>query len=243
MRELLELIRGLIRSALKRTNTCMPGIVVSFNRTLRTADVQPAPKRKLVGKSWQDMKVIRNCPVSYPAGGGFGMTWDLVPGDAVMLVFAQRNLFRWTGGSVETYEPNDTRMHDLNDAWVIPAGPPASVALEAAANKLIIATADGATKVTLDKATGAVDVITDGAVTVDAGTTATMYGATETRLGSAAPANYVALANLVLAELNKIQVWAAAHTHVCAAPGAPSAVAVPVLAPPAAVAATKTKAT
>ncbi|NJN05547.1 MAG: hypothetical protein HC814_02925, partial [Rhodobacteraceae bacterium] len=53
----------------KRTNTCMPGIVVSFNRTLRTADVQPAPKRKLVGQAWQDMQVIKNCPVSYPAGG------------------------------------------------------------------------------------------------------------------------------------------------------------------------------
>ncbi|NJN05546.1 MAG: hypothetical protein HC814_02920 [Rhodobacteraceae bacterium] len=108
---------------------------------------------------------------------------------------------------------------------------------------MIIATADGTTKVSLDKVTGAVDVSTTGAVTVDGGTTATLYGGTETRLGSASAVNYVALANLVLAELNKIQVWAAAHTHVSAAPGAPTAPAVPVLAPPAAVAATKTKAT
>lgn len=242
LRQLIDLVRKLIRSALVRTNTCMPGIVVSFNRTLRTADVQPAPKRKLRGGGWQDLQVIRNCPVAYPSGSGFGMTWDLAPGDAVMLVFAQRSLLRWTGGSVGTYEPGDTRIHDLNDAWVVPAGPPASVPMQAAANKLVIATHAGGTKIEIDKTTGKVDITTTGAVEVSAGTTASVYGGVETRLGAASPTDYVALATLVLAELQKIQVWAVTHTHICAAPGVASAPALPPLAAPAPVGATKTKA-
>ena len=98
-RTLVLLIKRLIRSALLRTHTCMPGVVVSFDRDTRTANVQPAPQRKLVGQDWSDMQNITNCPVSYPSGGGFGMTWDLEQGDPVMLIFAERNLVGWTGAT------------------------------------------------------------------------------------------------------------------------------------------------
>lgn len=278
LRTLITLIRRLIRSDRVRLHTCMPGIVVSFNRTLRTADVQPAPQRKLVNEEWADMQVIANCPVSYPCGGGFSMTWDLEPGDPVMLVFAERNLVGWTGSlSVGTYSPNDYRTHDLNDAWVIPAGAPASVPLAAAANELIIGKQDGTVAATFNRTTGAVDVDATGAVTVTAGGTVTidaaaavdvdagsavtvnagsgvtieaeggnavMFGSGETRLGTATPVDFVALASKVLVELNKITTWAATHIHPTVPPvGSPTLP--PAVPPPAMVspAATKTKAT
>lgn len=272
----------------------MPGVVVSFDRTARTAVVQPAPQRKLVGKDWADMQVIPDCPVSYPCGGGFSMTWDLEPGDPVMLIFAERNLTGWTGSnSVGTYSPNDQRIHDLNDAWVVPAGAPASVPLAAGANELKIGMQSGTTSITVDRVAGSVTVDSTGnvdvnaggdvtvdatgdiviesgaSITVDAATaldvdagssvdvnagsdvrieaeagTATLFGSGDTKLGTANPVDFVALASKVLVELNKITAWATGHTHLTVPPfGAPTTP--PVVPPPAMAspAATKTRAT
>jgi hypothetical protein len=64
---------------------------------------------------------------------------------------------------------------------------------------------------------------------------------TEIKLGGSAT-NYVALANLVLTELQDIKAWADAHTHTCAAPASPSSSPVVPMPAPSSVAAAKVKA-
>ena len=74
-------------------------------------------------------------------------------------------------------------------------------------------------------------------------TGATVLRGDDIRLGDATACDFVALASLVLADLKHIATQFNLHTHISAAPGAPTAVPVPQVTPATSVAADKVKAT
>jgi protein gp138 len=68
----------------------LPGIVVKFYSSTRTADVQPAVNDPRFDPDTgelilEDFKIIPHVPIAYPCGGGFEITWPLVQGDKVTL--------------------------------------------------------------------------------------------------------------------------------------------------------------
>jgi hypothetical protein len=172
------------RAAVARVHTCLPGVVVSYDRTKQSATVQPAVRGRYKDPSTGElvtyqMPVIANVPVAFPSGAGLSITWDLESGDPVTLVFAERSIDEWktVGGSDAT--PRDVRRHDLSDAIAIPGGRPFSDPVPAAGY------AENA-----------------GVLRCD-----------DLRLGSAAASDFVALASLVLARLNAIVTAFNTHTH------------------------------
>lgn len=103
--------------------TMLPGILVSYDATKATAEVQPAVKsvrRKQDGSlEYLTLPVIPDVPVQFAHGGGYTLTLPLAKGDEVMLVFSARNIDGWWDQS-DVQQPLDRRMHDLSDAFCLP---------------------------------------------------------------------------------------------------------------------------
>lgn len=111
-------IRTQVEAMLKNTNTCLPGIVKSFNKETQTAEVQPAIKRLFVEVGWVDLPLCVDVPVQFPSGGDFVMTFPVTDGDECLLVFSQRAIdFWWDRGGVQL--PAEYRLHDLSDAFAV----------------------------------------------------------------------------------------------------------------------------
>lgn len=103
--------------------TAMPGILQSFDATKMSCVVQPSIQAQLrspEGK-WNNvtMTLCLDCPVVFPGGGGYGMTFPLAEGDEGLLVFASRCIDSWwQSGGVQGQA--EFRMHDLSDGFFVP---------------------------------------------------------------------------------------------------------------------------
>lgn len=103
--------------------TALPGIIVSFDPALMTCKVQPAIKAQVLdsaGKTnWVQLPLLVDCPVVFPSGGGFTLTFPLEDGDECLVVFASRCIDSWwQSGGVQVQA--ELRLHDLSDGFVIP---------------------------------------------------------------------------------------------------------------------------
>lgn len=102
--------------------TALPGIVLSYDAAKGTCEIQPAIKaliRNEVGvESWVNLPPLVDCPVVFPSGGGFVLTFPINPGDEALVVFASRCIDAWwQSGGVQVQA--ELRMHDLSDGFVL----------------------------------------------------------------------------------------------------------------------------
>ena len=124
-------LRESIDRAMSRMNTCIPGIIQSFDAATQTVEVLPAIKMRTVIDdiiSHQDHPVIIYVPLVFPHVANFGITFPVAAGDECLLVFSQRAIDNWHDlGGVQPPDSNaiGCRHHDLTDAFAILA--PASV--------------------------------------------------------------------------------------------------------------------
>ena len=101
--------------------TSLPGIIVSFNGVAQTAVVQPAimgqyrsPTGALIPVK---MPLLLDCPVKFPSGGGFTLTFPIAADDECEVTFASRCIDAWwQQGGIQP--PAEFRMHDLSDGFV-----------------------------------------------------------------------------------------------------------------------------
>ena len=113
-------IKKIFESLFSTKHFCMPAIVTQFDATQQTVAVQPALMTLAQDAVAPELHpIIEDVPVVYPGGGGFFVTFDILPGAYVLLVFAERSIEHWaTAGSIA--DPQDVRMCDLSDAIAIP---------------------------------------------------------------------------------------------------------------------------
>ncbi len=151
--------------------TALPGILQSFDADKMTAEVQPALQGRLrqLDGSWKDasLPLLLDCPVIFPAGGGFALTFPLAQGDEGLVVFASRCIDAWWySGGVQ--KQARARMHDLSDGFFLPGcfSQPRKLS-NVSTTKPQFRTADGATYVELDPDTGRVNVEAVGGLWVN----------------------------------------------------------------------------
>lgn len=103
--------------------TALPGILEAFDPAKVTATVQPAVQANVRSPKgiWNNvtMPLCGDVPVVFPGGGGFGLTFPLVPGDEGLIVFSARCADAWwqSGG----IQPQAIfRMHSLSDGFFLP---------------------------------------------------------------------------------------------------------------------------
>jgi Phage protein Gp138 N-terminal domain len=103
--------------------TALPGILQSFDATKMVAVVQPSIQGRLRQQdgSFKDanLPLLLDCPIIFPAGGGFALTFPLAAGDEGLVVFSSRCIDAWwaSGGMQKQAR---TRMHDLSDGFFLP---------------------------------------------------------------------------------------------------------------------------
>lgn len=118
-----EALRAALDGFQARIWTAMPASLVSFDPATVSCKAQPTIKGQVLDPAgtWTDvtMPLCVDCPVIFPAGGGFALTFPLAAGDEGLLVFASRCINAWWSlGGVQTQE--EFRMHDLSDGFFIP---------------------------------------------------------------------------------------------------------------------------
>lgn len=130
---LAELITRALESRLGDVWTALPGMIQTYDPATCTADVQPVIKRPIPTETeeltHEDLPIIPNVPVAFPRGSGgtFAITWPLVPGDHVMLVFTTLAMGQWRTKGIPT-EPGDVRLHGLGSCMAYPGiGPDAQL--------------------------------------------------------------------------------------------------------------------
>jgi len=143
--ELSELLQYAAEQAAFELHTSIPGQIVALYTDASTrrqyADVLPMLKRALAVDPEDDaianvdrppfvdeaLPILPMVPIAYPQGGGFFAAWPLVPGDHVLVVFAERSIDRWvTTARRNSQKPlgtGDVGTHTLAGAIALPLGP------------------------------------------------------------------------------------------------------------------------
>jgi hypothetical protein len=103
--------------------TAIPGIIEAINFTAMTCTIQPAIQASTVDQNGVSTLVnlpqLVDCPIIFPSGGGYLMTFPLAVGDEVLVVFSCRCIDAWwQSGGIQ--KPAEVRMHDLSDGFAIP---------------------------------------------------------------------------------------------------------------------------
>ena len=228
------LLEAPVAKRLGEMRTCLPGIVVSYDHATQRATVLVTiDSKKVVDGELISYQPppIPNVPVHFPSGTNYAITWPLSAGDPVTLVFEDRSTTEWRASGASRTTPRDPRRWDWSDAVALPGG--------------------------RTQAAGPTGPI--GAAGRDAA--AMVLQAPLIKLGDSTATDFVALASLVVAQLNAL--WTAhnglvaalnalvtvynGHSHldpVSGSTGTPSAPGVPAIpgGPAGNVAATKVKA-
>lgn len=102
--------------------TALPGIVNAFDAVKMTVSVVPAVKARVLGADgvadWVTLPLLVDCPVLFPGGGGFTLTFPVAVGDECLVLFASRCIDAWWDSSQVSVQP-DMRMHDLSDGFAL----------------------------------------------------------------------------------------------------------------------------
>lgn len=100
--------------------TALPGIIqgVTLDNGAPYASVALAAKGTAVADdgsiSSHDLPGLPHCPLYFPRGGGFSLTFPVKQGDECLVIFASRSIDDWwQSGKGQT--PYDLRQHDLSD--------------------------------------------------------------------------------------------------------------------------------
>lgn len=201
-----ELIRAAIEAAIAELRVSLPGVVESVDIEKQTADVRPLILNKFVndagGATPEELPVLPTVPIAWPRAGGFFIHMPIRPGDTGLLVFTDYPIDQWRakGGSIPV-DPLDLRTHSLTSPVFYPG-------LHDSKNPV-----------------GAVNS-TDMIMGQDGGSVMHVKPNGEIHIGSENAADFVALAQRVLDELDSIKTWADAHTHGYIPALAPAAAAV-----------------
>lgn len=116
-------IRDAITAARLDIHTALPGVIQSFDPQRMTCTVQPAIRAAIIQKNGAaravDLPLLVDCPVVFPGGGGYELTFPVKAGDDALIVFAERCIDAWwQSGGVQAAA--EFRLHDLSDGFVIP---------------------------------------------------------------------------------------------------------------------------
>ena len=121
--------------------TAMPGHIASFDPATQTCEVQPGLKLKITGpaiasltpgadpttvpegsSAWMTLPKLQDCPVHFPSGGGYTLTFPVAVGDECLVVFGSRCIDSWwQSGGIQ--QQATMRMHQTETlplgSWAI----------------------------------------------------------------------------------------------------------------------------
>ena len=159
--------------------TALPGIIESFDAEKLTCSVAPAIQARVRAADgsfqWVSLPLLVDCPVIFPNGGDFVITFPVRAGDECLVIFSSRCIDAWwqsAGIQVQA----ELRMHDLSDGFVLvgPRSQPSILAGQPAVstNSTQLRTKDGSAYIELAPG-GVVNIKAPGGVHVTGAIVAT----------------------------------------------------------------------
>lgn len=131
---LSEVIRRAIYAAQGDIHTAISARVEKFDEGLQRADCKVTVMRGYIDeedeRQVEDLPVVPGVPVLFLEGGGFRLTFPVVPGTTGMLVFAERSLDAWLTGKGQVVDPQIDHMHAMCDAIFVPGLKPFGAPLD-----------------------------------------------------------------------------------------------------------------
>jgi len=120
----------------KRVDGMLPATVISYNRRTNRATVAPSVAMLMSNGERLPRASLANIPVLSLGGGGFNITFPLVPGSTGWIEASDRDISLWLqSGGKGSAPPNTERIHSFSDGRFIP---------DALNDFTLPATADGA---------------------------------------------------------------------------------------------------
>lgn len=120
---LSEVLREVFGSFMDDVHVAMPCRVESYDAATQCVNLQPVIKQAYLDEEGERvaarLPVLVNCPVQFPGGGKFRVTFPITAGDTGMAIFSESSLDVWLkeGGEVD---PLDDRRFHLSDAVFLP---------------------------------------------------------------------------------------------------------------------------
>lgn len=151
-RERMDSLQVVLRTALEGWQgqiwTALPAMVNAYDAAKMTVSAQPTVQARILSSAgkWSsvDLPLCQDCPVVFPSGGGYAITFPIAAGDEGILVFASRCIDAWwQNGKVQPQA--EFRLHDLSDGMFIPGlfSQPRKLSPAPDASKVQIRSADG----------------------------------------------------------------------------------------------------
>lgn len=103
-----------VKQVIKDLFICLPGIVQSYNAESKRAVILPAVKQVMTDGKIVNYPTLFDVPVMFPSGGGFSITTPLTQGDAVLVIFSQRDIEDFKG-SYKNTTPRQDQICGLKD--------------------------------------------------------------------------------------------------------------------------------
>lgn len=118
---LVEAVEAALRSGQAATRTLIPATVIAYDPATNTATVLPSRLQQPADGGTPTPLPQVTGPVVWPRTGAWVMWTDLMPGDSVAIMCADRSIAEWrkTPPGVPV-APRGARMHSLTDAVIIP---------------------------------------------------------------------------------------------------------------------------
>lgn len=138
----------ILKKFLSNTNDMLPAKVIAFDRTRNRVQVQPLISMVNTNGEVIERAQIASLPVFNVGGGGFILSFNLVPGNLGWIKANDRDLSLF----LQTYDtsiPNTQRQHDFSDALFIPDVMTGWTIADEDAPNAVFQTLDGTVRVVL----------------------------------------------------------------------------------------------
>lgn len=117
----IDSLKALIINILvEKVNTCIPGIVESYDASKKRAIVTPAISKAYVNNKFVNYTPIVNVPIMFPKTKNTAITFPLEKGDRVLIVFSQRAIGNFLEKGI-LVNPENNNTFDSTDAFAFPS--------------------------------------------------------------------------------------------------------------------------
>lgn len=124
--EFSDVVKRIVSEYAKQhMNTSVPARVISVDNfgANQTVDVLPIINDTFADGTVLELPPILDVPVQFPSAGGGLLSFPIVVGDIVLLIFSQKSIDEWMASRNTdrgTFTPADKRTYSINDAIAIP---------------------------------------------------------------------------------------------------------------------------
>ena len=144
-----EALRFFGEQLCKTIHTAVPGIVIGYNAVTRRARVRPAVNLLLTDGATMPRPVLTDVPVLWPSVAGFTLVGRLAGGDAVLLVFCERDISGVKQDRTASRLPSNRVMSEA-DAVALPGFGSVGPITEATSSGVALQSTDGETAVIVE---------------------------------------------------------------------------------------------